>query len=244
MVYLQGHLEEAEALAAEALIVARAAGHAWTEALALGVLAHIAVDRADFGEALRRCRESLSVSQVLGDQRGVAGAFGTLAGLFLKAGQPQQAARLLAAARALADSIGLAHVAHAVSYERVLATVRDGLTEAAFAAAWAAGSVLPPEQALAGALNEAETLTRRVDPDAGGGDDLTARECEVLQLLAAGATDRQIGDALFISYRTANAHVAHIYNKLGVHSRAEAAAEAVRRGLSAENEMTPPHVNR
>lgn len=63
----------------------------------------------------------------------------------------------------------------------------------------------------------------------------------MLRLLAAGYTDREIADTLFISHRTANVHVAHIYEKLGVHSRAEAAVEAIRRGLSAENAPTPPH---
>jgi DNA-binding NarL/FixJ family response regulator len=60
---------------------------------------------------------------------------------------------------------------------------------------------------------------------------LTRRELEVLRLLATGRTDREIGDALSISHRTAMRHVANIFNKLGVGSRAAAAAMAVRMGL-------------
>src|SRR5215203_2684871 len=85
------------------LALARETGHAWTEALALGVLAQVAVERATYREAACLCAENLRVSQALGDQRGVAGVLGTLAGAFLAAGQPRYATRLLAAARTLAD---------------------------------------------------------------------------------------------------------------------------------------------
>ena len=61
---------------------------------------------------------------------------------------------------------------------------------------------------------------------------LTTREREVLVLLADGRTNRQIGDALFISGSTAGVHVSNILAKLGVTSRTEAAAVAVRLGLA------------
>jgi DNA-binding CsgD family transcriptional regulator len=61
---------------------------------------------------------------------------------------------------------------------------------------------------------------------------LSAREIEVLRLLTAGRTDSEIADVLFISRRTAATHVRHIYDKLGVSSRAEAAAWAVRHDLA------------
>jgi DNA-binding CsgD family transcriptional regulator/tetratricopeptide (TPR) repeat protein len=60
---------------------------------------------------------------------------------------------------------------------------------------------------------------------------LTAREREVLALIADGRTNRQIGQALFISGSTAGVHVSHILGKLGVSGRAEAAAVAVRTGI-------------
>jgi DNA-binding CsgD family transcriptional regulator len=52
---------------------------------------------------------------------------------------------------------------------------------------------------------------------------LTEREAEVLGLLAEGRTNRQIGDALFISEKTASVHVTNLLRKLGVGSRVEAA---------------------
>ena len=61
---------------------------------------------------------------------------------------------------------------------------------------------------------------------------LTARELEVLRLLADGRTNRQIGEQLFISAKTASVHVSRILMKLGVANRAEAAGAAHRMGLA------------
>ena len=61
---------------------------------------------------------------------------------------------------------------------------------------------------------------------------LTQREREVLRLLVDGRSDREIAAALFISPRTAGHHVASILAKLGVDSRAAAAARAVREGFA------------
>ena len=57
---------------------------------------------------------------------------------------------------------------------------------------------------------------------------LTRRETEVLRLLATGLTNREIAERLFISPKTAEHHVGRVYAKLGVSSRAEAAAFAAR----------------
>ncbi len=60
---------------------------------------------------------------------------------------------------------------------------------------------------------------------------LTPREAEVLSLVAAGKTNRQIGEALFVSDKTASVHVSNILRKLGVTSRVDAAAVAQRLGV-------------
>lgn len=57
---------------------------------------------------------------------------------------------------------------------------------------------------------------------------MTKRETEVLSLLAAGCSNAEIGERLYISRRTAEHHVASILSKLGLRSRAEAAVYAVR----------------
>ena len=57
---------------------------------------------------------------------------------------------------------------------------------------------------------------------------LSAREWEVLELVAAGRSNAEIADTLFISPKTASVHVTHILDKLGVNNRVEAATIAVR----------------
>jgi DNA-binding CsgD family transcriptional regulator len=69
------------------------------------------------------------------------------------------------------------------------------------------------------------------EPDPGS---LTARELDVLRLVAAGRTNRQIGAELFISEKTASVHVSRILAKLGVSTRGEAGAVAHLRGLAGE----------
>ncbi|MEI4741754.1 response regulator transcription factor [Rhodococcus erythropolis] len=65
----------------------------------------------------------------------------------------------------------------------------------------------------------------------GPGIVLSAREREVLVLVARGSSNQEIADTLFISERTARTHVSHIISKLGVASRIQAALWAIREGL-------------
>jgi DNA-binding NarL/FixJ family response regulator len=60
---------------------------------------------------------------------------------------------------------------------------------------------------------------------------LTAREAEILRLLADGRTNREIAARLVLSVHTIERHVANAYRKIGVHNRAEATAFVLRVGL-------------
>jgi DNA-binding NarL/FixJ family response regulator len=62
-------------------------------------------------------------------------------------------------------------------------------------------------------------------------EELSARELEVLRFLAQGMSNRAIGEALFISDRTVQAHLTNIYAKMGVTTRLDAVLTAIRRGL-------------
>jgi PAS domain S-box-containing protein len=83
-----------------------------------------------------------------------------------------------------------------------------------------------PELELA--ILERLAQPKRGEVDASVVDQLTLREREVLRLLAEGLGTREIADQLFVSSTTARNHVQHILNKLGVHSRLEAVALALR----------------
>ena len=61
-------------------------------------------------------------------------------------------------------------------------------------------------------------------------DTLSPREIEVLRLTARGMTNREIGNALGISHRTVQGHLASVYDKLNVNGRTEAVTEALKRG--------------
>ncbi len=63
------------------------------------------------------------------------------------------------------------------------------------------------------------------------GPTITNREREILALIAAGRANKEIGDVLAISEDTVKRHVSHILSKLEVHDRAQATAEAIRRGI-------------
>jgi DNA-binding CsgD family transcriptional regulator len=80
-------------------------------------------------------------------------------------------------------------------------------------------------------VDHADTAQAPAAPSPVASLGLTRREAEVLALLAEGRTNRQIGQALFITEKTASLHVSHILAKLGVAGRGEAAAVAHRLGL-------------
>ena len=75
-----------------------------------------------------------------------------------------------------------------------------------------------------------------------GRHDLTPREREVLVLVAAGRSDGEIADALFISKKTASFHVSMIKGKLGARSRVEIATDAIGLGLL-DSRGSPEHRN-
>jgi DNA-binding NarL/FixJ family response regulator len=62
-------------------------------------------------------------------------------------------------------------------------------------------------------------------------DGLTSREVEVLRLITTGASQKEVGTALMISHRTAAHHIQHIYDKIGVSTRAAAAMYAMEHDL-------------
>ena len=226
--------ERATRLAEVALAHQRRFGFAWGEADSLFILALVAHRRDDPAIAAALCRKSLELGWASGDPAQVVRPLLRLALLASTAEHEEVAARLLGAGERLHEHLGLprddgGHVGH----KETVATVREALGGARFGAAVAAGQALPLEQAVAEALALADSLAAVATPvpsskcSAG----LTSREVEVLRLIVGGRSDREIADMLFVSRRTVTTHTGHIFAKLGVGNRAEAAAIAVRDGL-------------
>jgi len=93
---------------------------------------------------------------------------------------------------------------------------------------------LPPKMAAA-LVQEFGRLARQPAPPAEDVPDLTPRELEVLSLIAAGATDKEIGAQLTLSLYTVKSHVRNILSKLHAANRRQAARWAAQRGLLGDN---------
>src|SRR5205823_2247579 len=119
------------------------------------------------------------------------------------------------------------------------AAVRAELGEQTFAQALAEGRTMTPEQAIAPTEHPFLLRQPRKRPkkdahqalSSSSPNELTAREVEVLCLVAQGLTDAQIADALVISPRTVNAHLRSIYSKLNITSRHAATCYALEHHL-------------
>jgi DNA-binding CsgD family transcriptional regulator len=157
------------------------------------------------------------------------------------------------------EAIGRPYPAAYARYKAGAATLRDrGVREDAHAALSAAMTVAIRLGARP-LIEEIGTLARhaRIDLGAGYGADppapalaaagrlgLTDRESEVLGFIAAGWSNQEIGDALFISRKTVSVHASHIFDKLGAGNRSEAAAIAHRLGLDVDAPPPPRSVRR
>ena len=144
------------------------------------------------------------------------------------------AAQLWGAAEAIRDALGIPiPPIERAEYERSVSSARVHLGEKAFTAAWGQGRSMTPKQAL-GAQGQKPTPppAATVTPPPTYPDGLTAREVEVLRLLAGGMTDLQIAEKLVLSPRTVHAHISSIYSKLGVTSRSAATRYAIEHGLA------------
>ena len=105
--------------------------------------------RATTGRATALYEESLALRRELGNKHGLAECLEGLAGVAVAQRQLERAARLLGAAETLREATGAPlSPRERVRYDRDVSTVRAGLGEAAFAAAWATGKAMPPEHVI------------------------------------------------------------------------------------------------
>jgi predicted ATPase/DNA-binding CsgD family transcriptional regulator len=165
---------------------------------------------------------ALQVKQEIGDVLGMAFTLELLGWLAARSGSHQRAAWLLGGADPLWERAG-GRLTATASFGRLhteaVARCGGALGGKLFAELFTRGVRHPVEPMIAFALNDVG------DPAAGSGtkirlpSQLTVREREIASLVAAGLSNRQIGDMLFISRRTVDAHLEHIFGKLGITSR-------------------------
>ena len=143
-------------------------------------------------------------------------------------GDIEQAVRLLGAADAIWAALEVPLMAVLRErHDRVLAEARSRLDEARFAGAWEEGRRLP----VSATVELVHAVRTGVSVDAPDG--LTARELEVLALVAEGRTDAEVAEGLVVSLRTVHAHLRSVYRKLNVHTRSAATRYALEHGLVA-----------
>ena len=213
----------------ESIAISRGRGDGWPLAIALRHLALGTLRRGELERADGALREMLEVLRARNDRfLGVQG-LETLAELRVAQGRHRTGVLLFGALQALRESVGVA-VIYASDLEQWVVTARDALG-ADFAPTLSRGRGLGLDGAYALALDEREApaADRAVQPSRDG---LTAREIDVLRLVARGLTNNQTAETLVLSPRTVNWHLTSIYAKLGLRSRTEATRYALERGLA------------
>jgi len=233
----QGHDDEAEALHEQSLALFRSQGSRWGTAWqlwSLGVLAH---RRGDDTRAREYFVESLTLYRDLDDRRGMAQSLEGLATIAFITGRIPETVRVLSAADAVRAGLGAPlALSDRREYYPMLKSVKASMSGEEFEREWSSGRSLGLDGAIQLAEDAAHPVVTRSRPPEKRRDQLTPREREVVAHVARGLSNREIGSRLSIAERTATSHVEHIMNKLGLHSRAQIAAWAVRHGLDASTE--------
>jgi predicted ATPase/DNA-binding CsgD family transcriptional regulator len=217
---------EARAQIDESLEILRRLGDRRNVAKVLVVAAEINADLGHVDTAAEQLAEALTLFVEFGDRWFWGWSLETAAQLAATVGDLERAARLFGAAEAVWTAIQaplpqkLRH-----RHDRVMAELRSGLGETRMDALLDEGTSMPvvatielvqPAQALAAA-------------DAPLG--LTAREVDVLALVAEGLTDAEVAERLVVSIRTVHAHLRSIYRKLDVRTRSAATRYALQHDL-------------
>jgi predicted ATPase/DNA-binding CsgD family transcriptional regulator len=230
---------------AEALQLARGARDSMMAALALAASGRAALQERDADRASMLFSEGLALSRDAGFAIGLAYHLEGIALVCRERSQLERATRLLGAAEA---AYGFVDVPGLVPYrslvDQAVTALRERLGQQTFAMLHVDGHRLSIDAAIG------EALTTAAQADAAGHlktgvagpsttaptrlsapDRLTAREAEVLRLLAAGYSNPEIAAALVLSVKTVERHLANMYAKIGARSRVDAATYAVEHGL-------------
>jgi DNA-binding CsgD family transcriptional regulator len=197
----------------------------WHLMMALAVRSRVAIAQGDPDLAERDAYDALALVSTIGGHQGVSDTLECLATLAGDGGSHREAARLFGAAEAIRQRIGEVRLrVWDAGYEASVASLRNAMSDEDFEAAWAEGAGLSTEEAIAYAQRGRGERKR----PASGWASLTPAELDVVRLVSEGLPNNDIATRLFVSPRTVQAHLTHVYTKLGLTSRVQLAQEAVR----------------
>ncbi|OBH91783.1 LuxR family transcriptional regulator [Mycobacterium sp. E2733] len=190
--------------------------------LALTSRARVAVAQGEPQQAERDLHDAVAVAERTGGYVFLPDA---LEGLAALATDPEHAARLFGAAEAIRRRHGeVRFTAFQGDYDASLAKTREALDPKDFETAWADGNALSTGEAISYAQRGRGARGR----PASGWESLTPTELDVVRLVGEGLSNKDIAARLFVSPRTVQSHLTHVYTKLAVSSRVQLAQEAAR----------------
>jgi predicted ATPase/class 3 adenylate cyclase/DNA-binding CsgD family transcriptional regulator len=217
----RGDVAEARELADAAISVAKG----WHRVA--GLLARTRIAMADGApeDGERDAHEALACAADRGIHLHIPDILECLAGLATRAGNHPEAARLFGAAQGLRECMGSVRFKiHDAAYEASVARLRNAMEKKSFDAALAEGTALSVEEAIAYAQRGRGERKR----PASGWASLTPAERDVARLTCEGLANKEIATRLFVSPRTVQAHLSHVYAKLGIASRVQLVQESAR----------------
>jgi predicted ATPase/class 3 adenylate cyclase/DNA-binding CsgD family transcriptional regulator len=197
----------------------------WHQSLALTTRARVAMAQGEPGQAERDAHDALATAASTGAYTGAPDTLECLAALAVDDGSHREAARLYGAADAIRQRIGQVRFKiFDADYEASVGALRDAMGEKDFESAWAEGAVLSTEEATAYAQRRRGERKRPTS----GWASLTPTERDVVRLVSEGLANNDIATRLFVSPRTVQTHLTHVYTKLGLTSRVQLVREAAR----------------
>ena len=216
-----GDLVAARRAADEAITTATG----WYSMWALIARARVALAQGEPDQAERDAFDALAIGTGMQAYFGISDVLECLAVLAGAAGSHREAARLLGAAEAIGQRMRVVRFkVWDDGYEASVTALRDALGEQDFDAAWAEGAALSTEEAIAYAQRDRGGRKRPTS----GWASLTPAELDVVRLVSQGLGNNDIATRLFVSPRTVQSHLTHVYTKLGLRSRVQLAQEATR----------------